>query len=95
MKTLEFRQYCNVTSYVTIVINDEEKFAQLCKEWIAQGQTLNLWDLEESPFDEVVTLEFHESDRDEDNNEFYDVMKQEGFPTDDEDVENLLITETK
>jgi len=87
MKTLEFRQYCDVTNNVTIVINDEEKFTQLCKEWIEEGQTLNLWDLEEPHFSEVVTLEFNESDNDEDNDEFYNLMREEGFPVDEDDLE--------
>ncbi len=86
MKTLEFTQERRVTMNITITITDEEKFRDLCKEWIEDGCSIDLWDLEDSHFEDVVTVEFDETDYVEDYEDFYELMEQNNYPVNEEEL---------
>ena len=93
MKKLRFIRTLDAYQDVTITINDEEKFKEFCKEWIEQGQTLNFWDLYECDTS-IITVDEGPIDWNQSNEDnFYEVMMEHGFPTDEEELtEPVIIT---
>ena len=85
MKQFTFTRTLDAFQHITVIVKDEEKFKELCEEHLKEGQTLNYWDLDDMN-DDVVELSYGEIDwEEEDYEEFYEQMEEQGFPHDDEE----------
>ena len=87
MKTLKFQRTVTTVQEVIIKINDEDQFKNEIEEWCSEGQSLNLWDLEEEHFCSVSKFEINDIDIEEDNDNFYVALEDE-LGIDDEWLEN-------
>jgi hypothetical protein len=83
MKKITFRQTMTAFREIEITITDEERFKELTKEWVEEQGVLTLYDLDESHFEGIASIEYGEITdwEDEDNEDFYDQMSENGIQT--------------
>jgi hypothetical protein len=57
MRILELKKRVEGWKYVTISINDQELFRSKCIERVNEGETIDLYDLDEEFFSDCVEVE--------------------------------------
>lgn len=90
MKTITFKRYTKQVDLITFTIKDEETFKQKLMEHLQEEGSMCYWNIEE---DEEAwgcsELNYNTIDQDEDNDNFFEVMTEHGYPFDEEDIDML------